>query len=96
MHVTVLTEDINGENMGKTFFLDKNTPILLYGENAFAQNSFLCLQRNGYDIRGMIDLKYDASSQNGGMLRVALQDLANLSYVKECIVIICIKKRKAT
>lgn len=75
----------------KFWRFEKNIPILLYGENDFAKYTFSFLKQSGYDVRGILDLRYDVSYKDGNVLRIALKDLENYEHLKECIVIICLK-----
>lgn len=77
--------------MEKGFFLTKDVPILLYGENDFAKQTFWSLRENGYDVRGIVDQKYASAEITGEITGFALNDLACSTLVEECIVIICLQ-----
>lgn len=77
--------------MDTTFFLEKNVPIVLYGENDFAKRTFWHLRQCGYDVRGIVDQKYVISCKEEEMIKFSLGDLEIWEQVKECIVIICLR-----
>lgn len=75
----------------RTFFFTKDVPIMLYGENDFAMCTLLRLKQRGYNVRGIIDQKYDHSREEDGVMKCSLADLGDWKQLVECIIIICLK-----
>lgn len=81
---------IENKKIRNTFSIEKNIPIFLYGENDFAKCTFSHLKQSGYDVKGIVDQKYENFCKEDE-IRFSLRDLENWVKVKECIVIICLK-----
>lgn len=77
----------------KNFFAFKpnDLPILLYGENFFAKQTYRCLEENGYNVKGYIDQKY-LNKYEGEIIRIGPDNVKMLTGEgRDYIVIICLQ-----
>lgn len=72
-------------------FKPNDLPILLYGENSFAKETYRRLRDNGYHVKGYIDQKYLNGYKEGETIRINPDDIERLAEKGNYIVIICLQ-----
>ena len=78
------------KELNNTFDLDRLNPIFLYGDNYIARRMYTNLHEEGYDVRAIIDRRYEELQKEAcGVVLVSLELLQESEFSKDTVIIVC-------